>query len=310
VSSLDSNGNRGIGKFANAIGAAHEWTLQNWKPGGVAIRGAYLASDESADYWGFGAAWHHGDAHTGMLGNSFNDNTHAQNHTWGPIVIGNVTSLPVELRGPIMEEQFIKGGYGPGMSGCWDYSTPMAVSKARAARFAGNRKALHDSMGICNWMYPWLMSPLKERGYRGDITLESQYWTLLTGDTKTAYELDMEAERFMNLLRCLTIKRWSKFRGAAGLNIRAYHDGPGQVGKVTGLATKSGDRLWYYQAQGSAPAWNAAGGTLEVFYNEMNWDVPTGAPTKARLTALGMADVAAGMLALFPSDPEWVRVYG
>ena len=36
----------------------------------------------------------------------------------------------------------------------------------------------------------------------------------------------------------------------------------------------------------------AAGGTLELFYTEMGWDVATGAPTRARLTALGMADVA------------------
>ena len=120
------------------------------------------------------------------------------------------------MRDAIMEEQFIKGGYGPGMKACWDYSTPMNVYKARAARFAGNRKFLHDSLGLCNWMYPWLMSPLKERGYRGDITLESQYWTLLTGDVKSSYELDMEAERFVNLHRCLTIKRWGKFRGIGG----------------------------------------------------------------------------------------------
>ena len=46
--------------------------------------------------------------------------------------------------------------------------------------------------------------------------------------------------------------------------------------------------------------WNTAGGTLEIFYTEMGWDVATGAPTRARLTALGMADVADGMKACIP----------
>ena len=190
------------------------------------------------------------------------------------------------------------------MAACWDYSTQMNVYKARAARFAGNRKALHDSLGICNWMYPWLMSPLKERGYRGDITMESQYWTAVTGDTKTCYELDQEAERFVNLQRCLTIKRWATVKaGNAAVNMRLYHDGPGQVGKVTGsIPPKAGERSFYYLAQSGVPAWNAAGGTLDMFYTEMGWDLATGAPTRATLTRLGMADVADGMKALFPGS--------
>jgi aldehyde:ferredoxin oxidoreductase len=279
-----------IGKFGKALGDPHELTLQTWAPGGVPIRAGYLASTESGDYWGFGHAWHHADAHVGMLGNIFNDNTHAQNHSWGPNTYGNINGLPLAMRGPLYEEQFIKGGYGPGMAACWDYATPMNVYKARAARFAGNRKFLHDSMGLCNWMYPWLASPLKERGYRGDITLESQYWSLLTGDTKTSYELDQEAERFVNLLRCLTIKRWAKTKGIGAVQIRTYHDSLGQIGYRTPA------KQAYY------PNWNTAGGTLETFYTEMGWDVTTGAPTRARLTALGMADVADTLKALFPGS--------
>ena len=153
-------------------------------------------------------------------------------------------------------------------------------------------------MGLCNWMYPWLASPLKERGYRGDITLESKYWTVITGDTKTSYELDMEAERWVNLLRCLTIKRWAKVQpGNAAVNIRAYHDAPRPGRRARRLAGQA-----YYEAQGGVPAWNAPGGTLEMFYTEMGWDVATGAPTRARLTALGMADVADSLKAMFPGS--------
>ena len=289
-----------IGKFGFAIGAPMEWSLQNWKPDGVTpIRAAYLASADSEGYWGFGAEWHHADGHVGILGNICNCNSHAQNHSWGPNLIGNINGLPLAMRGAIMDEQFALGGYGPNMGQSRDYLTPMNIYKAKGARYAANRKFLHDSMGLCNWMYPWVTSPLKERGYRGDITLESQYWTTLTGDAKTSYELDMEAERWVNLLRCLTIKRWAKTKGAAAVNIRAYHDSLGQIG------FRNAAKVALYAAQGGVPAFNEPGGTLDMFYTEMGWDVATGAPTRAKLTALGMADVADAMKVMFPAS-IWV----
>ncbi|HBD10482.1 MAG TPA: aldehyde ferredoxin oxidoreductase, partial [Syntrophobacteraceae bacterium] len=42
--------------------------------------------------------------------------------------------------------------------------TPMNIHKARRARWSLIRKELHDSLGLCNWMGPWVASPLKERG--------------------------------------------------------------------------------------------------------------------------------------------------
>ena len=127
--------------------------------------------------------------------------------------------------------------------------------------------------------------------FQGDITLESQYWTAITGNAKTSYELDTDAERWVNLLRCLTIKRFKlSIAGNGAVNMRTWHDALGQQG-YRGAAREA-----YY------PGWNDAGGTLEMFYAEMGWDIATGAPTRARLEALGMKDVADGMQALFPGS--------
>ena len=268
-----------IGKFGKAIGDPAEESMK-WAPNGVSVRAEYLASDLSEPYWGFGAAWHHADAHVGMLGNIFNDNTHAQNHSWGPNTIGNINGLPKALRGPIYEQQFINGGYGTGMAACWDYATPMNPQKARAARFAGNRKLLHDSFGLCNWMYPWLASPrghYNGGNFQGDITLESQYWTALTGDTKTSYQLDMEAERWVNLLRCLTIKRYKlSIPGNGAVNMRTWHDGPGQQG-YRGAARQA-----YYEAQGGVPA-----GTTRVARSRCSTPRWAGTSRPVRRRALG-----------------------
>lgn len=33
---------------------------------------------------------------------------------------------------------------------------------------------LHDSLTLCNWVWPMTMSPTKARDYRGDLDLEGQ----------------------------------------------------------------------------------------------------------------------------------------
>jgi aldehyde:ferredoxin oxidoreductase len=62
--------------------------------------------------------------------------------------------------------------------------TPMHPSKAKMAKWSLLRKELHDSLSLCNWMGPWVASPLKERGYRGDDSVESMLYSLATGDKK------------------------------------------------------------------------------------------------------------------------------
>src|SRR5208283_3858887 len=84
--------------------------------------------------------------------------------------------------------------------------TPMHRSKAVMAKWSVLRKELHDSLSLCNWMGPWIASPLKERGYRGDNSIESMLYSLATGDRKSREELDQVAERIFVLHRALTIR--------------------------------------------------------------------------------------------------------
>jgi aldehyde:ferredoxin oxidoreductase len=41
---------------------------------------------------------------------------------------------------------------------------------------------------------------------------------------------------------------------------------------------------------------------LDLYYDELGYDRATGAPTRAKLTALGMADVADALNAQFPGS--------
>ena len=163
----------------------------------------------------------------------------------------------------------------------------MNETKAKLAKFQILRKELHDSLGICNWSYPWWSSPRKERGYVGDLTMESRYYSLATGDTKDMMALDAQAERFYTMQRALTIRSY----GTADL--RHVHDAlpwwmdrtnfPG-AGATNNANTTPAD-------------WDLA---LDLFYTQFGYDLATGAPTQATLLALGMPEVVAGLNAQFP----------
>ena len=69
------------------------------------------------------------------------------------------------------------------------------------------RKELHDSLTLCNWVWPLAASPLKSRGYEGDVSLEAQFYSAVTGRRgRTRAELDLVAERIFALHRALTIR--------------------------------------------------------------------------------------------------------
>jgi hypothetical protein len=280
------------GELAKAIGDPLELVLDAWKmedpdnPGEmIPIREPFIHSD-STEYWNNGYTWHHGNAHTGVLLN-IGYNTHPQNHCWGPNFVGNVTALPGTMPEEIAEEMFVKLGYGPGMGQSVRYATPMNVYKARAAKFAQIRKELTDGMGLCSWMYPFLTSPLRERGYRGDGTLECQYFNAATGSNFTPMEFEAEGERFFTLQRALTVRAFES------QDMRNLHDMP-QAGKRN-LEESAGDGRTYEQLYEN---WDTpVTGTLSLFYSEMGYDDLTGAPTRATLERLDMKDVADGLAA-------------
>ena len=174
----------------------------------------------------------------------------------------------------------------------------MNEAKAKLAKFQILRKELHDSLGICNWSYPWWSSPRKERGYAGDLTMESRYYSLATGDTKDMMTLDREGERFYTLQRALTIRSYGT------TDLRHVHDAlPYWMDSANAAITypttpamatphAAGNNATTSQAD-----WDIA---LDMFYTQFGYDLATGAPTKATLLALGMPEVVAGLNAQFP----------
>ncbi len=158
--------------------------------------------------------------------------------------------------------------------------TPMNIYKAEMAKWSLLRKELHDSLSLCNWMGPWIASPLKERNYRGDDSIESLLYSLATGDKKSRQELDDVAERIFLLHRALTI------RGMRTKEMRTKHDtipdwvftDPGGKAPFT-QGTNRMDREDIKLA-------------MDMYYEEMGWDKKSGSPTVAAYKRLGLGDVA------------------
>jgi aldehyde:ferredoxin oxidoreductase len=157
---------------------------------------------------------------------------------------------------------------------------PVTRAKAKFAKWSIVRNLLHDSLTVCNWMWPMTTSPLKERNYRGNTALESLYYTEATGETVSEDELDLQAERLFTLHRALTVKQMGT------MDMRNKHD------QLTG---------WQFDMDPDKKAFTPGTikldrddfeTTLTMFYEEMGWDAKTGTPTRATLNKLGLGYVA------------------
>ena len=63
-------------------------------------------------------------------------------------------------------------------------------TKMRRLRWIICRKELHDMLGLCSWMAPWVVSPNKSENYIGDDDMEGKVYRALTGRNTTAKQLD------------------------------------------------------------------------------------------------------------------------
>ncbi len=159
--------------------------------------------------------------------------------------------------------------------------TPINPAKVKFAKWSLIKLALHDSLTLCNWMWPMTVSPLKERNYRGNLGLEAEYYSVATGIKKTEAELDFDAERVLHLHRALTVLQM----GTA--DMRKEHDALPE---------------WVFNEDPDKPAFTKGTDKLDredmekamdMFYQELGWDVKTGSPTKATLVKFGLTDVVA-----------------
>jgi aldehyde:ferredoxin oxidoreductase len=258
------------GELGTALGLGTGYLLERWS-----ISEAYWGKDKDLAYWKMGHPKHHSTEDAGQCGLLINlmYNRDAQCHSHCNFVRNG---LPLAVQKRLAAETW---GSPDAVDAVGAY-TPMNRSKARMAKWSLLRKELHDSLSLCNWMGPWVASPLKERGYRGDDSVESMLYSLATGDKKNRQELDRMAERIFVLHRALTI------RDMGTKEMRTKHDFMPE---------------WVFTDKSGKPPFTK--GTIhmdrddikvaiDMFYDEMGWDRATGAPTSQAYRQVGLEKVA------------------
>ncbi|HOX12218.1 MAG TPA: aldehyde ferredoxin oxidoreductase [Spirochaetales bacterium] len=222
---------------------------------------------------------HHSNESAGQVGALIScfTNRDAQNHTHQNFI---GSQLPIAIQKEIAGEIF---GSPDALDPPQNY-TRMNEFKARFVKWALVRGRLHDSLTLCNWMWPMAVSPLKERKYRGDTSLEAQFFSAVTGVTKTEAELDKDAERVVTLFRALTV------RAMGTVDMRGKHDAMNKW--IYTPDKKDGKEIPQFTKGTIQMEKDDLDKGLGMVYKQFGWDEKTGAPTKAGLEAIGLKDVA------------------
>ena len=121
---------------------------------------------------------------------------------------------------------------------------------AKAAQFNHCMKECVDALGTCNWMYPWIYSPLKERGYEGDVTLEAQYFNAATGNNLTFLEFYDELKRIYLIQRILTAQCMEAMTPPAGYTPRPEDRRLGELSSLRRRSVSAAPRVLSTTAAG------------------------------------------------------------
>jgi aldehyde:ferredoxin oxidoreductase len=261
------------GELATALGLGTGYMLERW-----GIPEEEWRKDYNLVYWKMGHPKHHSNEDAGQCGVIINTiyNRDVQCHSHCNFTRNG---LPIDVQKRLASEIW---GSADAVDAIGAY-TPMNVYKAKMAKWSLLRKELHDSLSLCNWMGPWVASPLKERGYRGDDSIESLLYSIATGDKKSREELDKVAERIHLLHRALTI------RDMGTKEMRSKHDTIPD---------------WVFVDKSNKPPFTK--GTIhmdrgdiekgmDMFYKELGWDEATGAPLVETYIKFGLGYVIADL---------------
>ncbi len=258
------------GELATALGLGTGYLLERW-----GIPEQEWLENHDLLYWKLGHPKHHSNEDAGQCGVIINTqyNRDAQCHSHSNFTRNG---LPIEVQKRLAAD--IWGS--PDAVDSVAAFAPMNKYKAKMAKWSLLRKELHDSLSLCNWMGPWVASPLRERDYRGEDSIESLLYSLATGDKKSSQELDRVAERIFLLHRALTI------RDMGTKDMRTKHDTiPHWVfadPKDKAAFTKGTIRMDKEDIQLA----------MDMYYEEMGWDKQTGSPTRDAYQRLGLGTVA------------------
>jgi len=256
------------GEFGFTLGEGSGRMAERWK-----FPESYF-KDRTNSLWKMGHPRHHAHEESGQSGVLINMmyNRDAQCHSHSNFVSNG---LPAAIQKAIAAKI-----WGAGSVDEQNSYTPMNPNKARFALWALLRKELHDSLTLCNWMYPMVASPLKSRNYEGDNSIEARLYSAVTGDRKDAAELDRVAERIFNLHRVLTI------RDMGTIDMRMRHD------TVPDYVFDFPENAKPFTPGNSKMDRDDIESAKDAFYELLGWDKKTGAPTRASLEKLGLKDVA------------------
>ncbi|UMZ72906.1 aldehyde ferredoxin oxidoreductase [Natranaerofaba carboxydovora] len=175
--------------------------------------------------------------------------------------------LPHEYHEKAMEQIHMVGS-GDAVDEPGDY-TPVNEYKAKYAVWSIVRNLLHDSLTLCNWMWPMQVSPRKERDYMGNTALEADFMTAVTGEEYTEEELDDIGMKLFTLHRALTVKQMGT------VDMRNEHDVFSD---------------WIFEETDMEEDDLQEG--LTLIYRVMGWCEETGAPTRESLENYGLGYVA------------------
>ena len=164
--------------------------------------------------------------------------------------------------------------------------TPMNDHKANFCWWSVVTDIIHDSLTLCNWVWPMTMSPTKARDYRGDLDLEAKFYKAVTGVDITTQELYEAGSRIMTLQRASTVLGMTKSDGTMGNNdLRHDHD------VITEWAFTANPDLKPFTQGTIKMDRDDFQLALTMVYGKFGWDTQLGCPTAQCLDDYGMSDV-------------------
>ena len=193
------------------------------------------------------------------------------------------SGLPIELKKQIGAEIW---GSEDACDPTNDY-TPMNDAKANFCWWSVVTDVLHDSLTLCNWVWPMTASPSKTRNYRGDLDLEAKFFKAVTGIDVTTDDLYKAGARIMTLQRANTVRGMAAKdgKGFGNYDLRGDHD----------VMTN-----WPYTKDPDIPAFTAGTNKMDrddfalalgMVYEKFGWSKELGCPTRECLDDYEMPDV-------------------
>ena len=160
------------------------------------------------------------------------------------------------------------------------------------------RGILKDSLTLCDWIFPNYVSPIEKRNYCGDLSLESKFYSAVTGHHIEMEELDKLAEGIWHLQRVLTIRDWQTkdMRGAKGYRGGPMGDEGGDFRGHDNLSAsffRHPSKFFFRGKEYYTPPLDRqkTEEAKSMLYREMGWD-HNGAPTRKTLESFNLEEVA------------------